>query len=161
MRLLGLSALMAQGLSAGGAAAWEVETRVDPMDDSTIVMVSTLSQDAVTCGDQQPVRLVLLCDSAGTQLRFEHGCFIPGDYGHVDMDWRLGEGPIGGVRFYVTGSPSWFGYPEDGQYTAKMLSEVDRLALRFTPPGQDEQTASFDLSGMAGAIAPVRDTCGW
>lgn len=154
-------AAMGGFLGAAADAAWEVETRTDPMDDSSVLEISTMSQEPLTCGPQQPLRLALICDSDGTHLRFEHGCYMPGDYGRVEMDWRLGNQPVGGVRFYVSDPSDWFGYFGEGHHTALMLMEVDRLALRFTPAGEAEQTVSFDLSGLDEAIAPLREACGW
>jgi type VI secretion system protein VasI len=156
-RSLGLVAVTTVQLQDVGTGKWRVSTTIDPLDDSTTVVLILYADSGKSIwGD--PIALVLRCDSKVTEAYINWHTYL-GDEAHVT--WRIGDASATTAKWSLSTDWEATFYPYDTIAFIRQLLAADRFVAQVTPYGESPITAVFDLTGLANAIPPLQEACGW
>lgn len=153
--------------ASGSRSQWQSTAAASLLPGHSNRVVARESTDDIRCRwiNPRPVKLVIQCKDNVTSVAFETGCYMTSSqyrsYGHVT--YQLDDQPPR-VADMVAGTDSRSLGFWSGDAAIPFLRELvgkARLAVKMTPYAEDPVSASFDLGGMAEAIAPVREECGW
>ena len=163
MKRLVLSAALLLGATvmAQGGEQWRTERTASAIDDTVTVKVTTDSAEPLSCNDGKPATLIFECRGETTRFEIRHGCKTMGEYSRVFARVRLGEEGAEDWRFHTNAPFDWMGYVAGAEPSIMRMMDFDRFAVAFRPDGGREEIAAFDTSGIAQAIRPVREQCGW
>jgi type VI secretion system protein VasI len=147
---------------------WSVAIDKSPFDDSSKVILEVQSEEPLTCGfglnGPQPARLILRCIENTTSMIIATNCHMAsghGGYGNVDL--RVDNQPAFELSFSASSNHEALGL-WNGSSSIRQIQKLfggDTLLARFTPYGENSQTATFPISGIEDAIAPLREACHW
>ena len=148
--------------STGGRAAarggWIVRQDTNPLDDSkTVVLALTASEGRSGLLHEAPT-LILRCKSSEVEAYIAWNNYMGSDASLVTS--RIGTEPPEQMEWtHSTDEKSTF-YPGDVTKLIQSLLTVDRLVAQATPYSESPVTAVFVVTGLANAVAPLREACG-
>lgn len=149
-----------------GTGKWRTNRSRNELDDSETVTLM-LDADSGRAGYQNKLAyFVARCQSNKTEVYINWNAYLGDDSNDVYNEWKYVTVRIGGdeasrQRWGIstdneaTFAPNWA-----GDLLKKMLG-ADRLVVQTTPYGANPVTAEFDISGLATALKPLAETCGW
>jgi len=138
---------------------WVVNVETNPLDDSKMVaLVLTADTGATRLGEK--VVLVLRCMSGETKVFIIWSDYLGSGSG-TDVTWRVGDSPATTARWRLSTDSTTTFYPYDAIAFIGQLIGVSRLVAQVTPYNESPITAVFDLRGLANAVRPLREACGW
>jgi type VI secretion system protein VasI len=148
-----------------GGGKWVVSKDTNPIDDSERVILA-LEADAGSGSFGQGITLVARCQSGMTEVFVQWHDYLGSDSGDIYSDWkrvtvRIGSDKATSEKWGVstdgtaTFAPKWA-----GELLRKMAA-TDKLILQTTPYSSKPITAVFDTRGLANAITPLTQACGW
>lgn len=144
---------------------WLVSVDINPIDDSQTV---ALALDANEGGGsiRGTVTFIARCRSNVTEAYINWNDYLGDDSSSVYDDWkyvtiRVGDAEARTERWSVstdsqaTFAPGWAGT------LLREMAQADRFVAQTTPYNSNPVTATFDTTGMAEALEPLVETCGW
>lgn len=149
---------------AGDTGRWQVRKEVNPIDDTQrVVLALTASEGKSRFGND--VVFIARCQSNETEAYISWGDYLGND-GDIYSEWkwvtiRIGEEKARQEKWglstdsQATFAPSWAGA------LLKQMSGTSKFIAQVTPYNESPRTAIFDTTGMASALAPLAETCGW
>jgi len=151
--------------SEAGSGNWIVNVDSNPIDDTRRVTAFLIS-DQGRSSFGEPVTFIARCMSNRTEAYINWNDYVGDDSTSVYSEWkrvtvRVGERQAQTERWGVstdkraTFAPAWAGN------LLREMMEADRVVFRTTPYGENPVVAIFDTSGMAAALRPLMETCGW
>jgi type VI secretion system protein VasI len=166
VRNAGLDAPQPQAVpeTASNAGKWSVRRDKNPLDDSERVVL-ILRADSGESRFNGPIGFVARCQSNSTEAFINWGDYLGNDgtfrneYKNVTV--RIGDGQASTQRWDLstdskaTFAPNWAGD------LLKKMAGANKLVVQTTPYNENPVTAIFDTTGMADALAPLMEVCGW
>jgi type VI secretion system protein VasI len=151
----------------GASTAWAVDQASSPINDMTNVDLSVSSEHPVPAkfGGALRLKLAIRCREGKTSLAVHFGDHFMtsskyGDWGKVTyrVDRRAAAEALwvhspDNAELVIQGPPAI-------ELATSMVSASNFL-IRAVPFGEMPLTASFDVSGLENAIAPLRTACAW
>lgn len=149
------------------ATKWNVRKETSAMTDQTNVFMYRDSEETINCGWNrgEKIRLVARCMDNTTSLIFQTGCHMTSsqynDYGHIQ--YRIDSEPARTLKAQESTNNRSLGLWSGGTSipVIKQMFGKTQLITKMTPYSENPFTATFDISGMEEAIAPLRQSCGW
>jgi len=153
--------------AVGQSGKWVVSETTNPMDDTrqvTLILPAELTSTVSRMGDR-PI-FVARCMSNTTEAYINWNDYLGDDSSSVYSDWknvtiRIGDEAAIQQRWGVstdsraTFAPGWAGS------LLRQMAGANTLVARTTPYNASPVTAIFDTTGMAEALVPLMETCGW
>lgn len=136
---------------------WQVQSKVNPIDDSKTVVLMLESDGAKSKWDQ-PVLLIIRCQSNTTNFYIGWGDYL-GSEAYVLT--RVGNKEAKKTAWSLSTDKKATFYPGSPIGFIKELMETDKFVAQITPYNESPVTAVFDISGLSEAIVPLRETCSW
>jgi type VI secretion system protein VasI len=145
---------------------WQVSQTKSAFDDSTTVVLILDSENVVKgqFGAPGPARMFLRCKENTTSAYLVlNDLFLSDIQGFGTVDYRLDDQKASSIKMDVSTDNKALGVWSGVQAIPFIegLIGVEKLVLRATPYNDSPIEASFDLSGLADAIIPLRSTCKW
>jgi len=159
--------LMLQAPTTGRSATgrWVVKTDVSRMDDSKTVTLSLRASNPVSGWPNKTVTptLVLRCKEGDVVAYVVTGMAPNVEAGNLDgatVMMRFDREPAREMNSgQSTDKESLF--LRDPKDLILEMEKRDTLLFRFTPFNSPPQETSFALFGLAAAVRPLKDACGW
>jgi type VI secretion system protein VasI len=141
-----------------GIGEWQVETEINPMDDSRTVTMILLSSSGERGYRGAPV-LVLRCQSNRTDVYINWRDFLGSD--DIRVTTRIGsEEPVTRRWSLSTDKTASFYRGSDVEFIQSMFG-AERLVAQTIPYNSDPVTAIFNITGLEMAVAELRAACDW
>ena len=160
----GLDGPKPQPVANANPGKWQVSRDVNPMDDSERVVLH-LTADSGRSQWDRPITFIARCQSNETEAYINWQDYlgndgsIRGEYKNVTV--RIGSEGATTERWGLstdseaTFAPSWAGD------LLKRMAGSDKFIAQVTPYNESPVTAIFDTTGMADALEPLMEVCGW
>lgn len=152
-------------LDDAGDGAWTIATQVNPLDDTPTV---TLGLPATTALSRfgRPITLVVRCQSGRTEASVLWHDFLGTDAPAFQGRWknvvaRLGDEPAVTAPWPTSVDEVSTLMPEPVVDTLRRMAAEATFVAQTAPLNATPVTAEFDLTGMAEALRPLADACGW
>jgi type VI secretion system protein VasI len=146
-------------LPTTGTGKWSSTSETNPVDDSTTVVLSLEADEGRSHLQAEKITLFIRCKSNKTELYIKWYDYL-GDE-KIAVLTRVGEAKAVGKSWGIsTNNESTF-YPESAIPFIKTLMSSDKFVAQVTPYNESPVTAIFDIRGLAEAIKPLQQTCGW
>jgi len=144
-------------LEEGSVGKWVCDTRIDPIDDTTMIGFVLECEDA----NSRSPTLVLRWDDGETELVISWNNYLSDN---TRVTYRFDKEKA--VTKNWTGSTSKTAtfYPGKSKTVIKFiqkLMEADKLAVQIKPYNEGPTTAVFDVRGLKNAVEEFNDTLGW
>lgn len=141
---------------AGSTGKWRTDISTNPLDDSkTVVLILEAESPKMRRG--KPT-LFLRCQSNRTEMYINWSTFVT--TGDAWVTTRIGNNKAtSGSWGTSTSNESTFA--PRAIATIREMMQATQLIAQVTPHGENPATATFDISGLAEAIKPLRETCNW
>ena len=143
---------------------WFVSKDTNPIDDSQRV-VARLAADTGTSRYGGTISFIARCQSNETEAYINWDSYLGNDgdfrneYKNVTV--RIGDAQASPQRWTLstdskaTFAPNWAGD------LLKQMAGTSKFIAQATPYNESPITAIFDTTGMAEAIGPLAEVCGW
>lgn len=146
------------------SGAWSITQRMSRTDDSSLVSASVRSLDEVARPSSGPSKLTLgvRCRANVTEVALGIGVDIGPPGADIKVQYRFDSLPAAPASWRVSPDSLQIGLWAGASSIPfiKAMEGKTRLALRF--PGWGEQRElTFDITGVEGAMRPVRLACKW
>lgn len=144
-------------LEEGSVGKWVCDTRIDPIDDTTMIGFILKCEDA----DSRSPALVLRWNDGETDLFINWHNYLSDNTRvthRFDKEKAVTKNWIGSADKTTTF------YSRKSKNTIKFiqkLMEADKLAVQITPYNEGPTTAVFDIRGLENIVEEFNDTLGW
>ena len=145
-------------LPSSGAGRWKVSQEVSPIDDSREVYMRLGAEDEGHAAGSLPALMVRCTErkidvhvSFDSRLSFEDDIEVLSRFDQHPArknDWELSTDR---KAIFAPHSAFW----------ALKIERAQKLFMRLTPPGESPIDATFNLTGSAEAMSPLRESCGF
>lgn len=152
-----IGATPAISVNQAGAGKWKTNIKTNPIDDSKTVVL-TLDADAGVSSFGRPVLLVLRCQSNETELYITWDNYLGQ---RTDVLTRVGSSQPVSERWHMSSNSQASFSPRPIPLIKELIDDNMRLVAQTTPYNESPVTAIFNTYGIAEAIKPLRETCGW
>ncbi len=143
---------------------WIVDQDEDPLDDSRrVTLVNVSEQGESRFG--RPIVLVLRCSGNSTEIYINWQDYLGSD--NVRVTHRIGSDDAESLVWSLSTSNEATFYPRSEQELLLRMIEIEqsssgqKFVARTTPYNESPTTAIWNLDGLAEAIVPLREACGW
>ncbi len=151
-------------VSATNMGNWRVSREVNPIDDTQRVVLSLVATEGKSTWGNDIV-FIARCQSNETEAYISWGDYLGND-GDIYSEWkrvtiRVGDTKAREERWglstdsQATFAPNWAGT------LLKEMASTTKFIAQVTPYNESPKTAIFDTKGMANALEPLAETCGW
>jgi type VI secretion system protein VasI len=149
------------------AGKWEIQKETSKLTDQTNVYLTVESNEIIDCGwnHGDRIRLWVRCVENTTALVFQTGCHMTSssysDYGKIT--YRLDEEKAQTIRANESTNNRSLGLWSGARSIPiiKKMFGKSSMIVRMTPFSENPFTATFNISGLEDAIAPLRKACKW
>jgi len=139
-----------------GKGQWHVKTQINPVDDSSTVILYLEAESGKGILDDT-VSLIVRCQSNKTDLYINWYSYLGNE---ARVLTRIGDANAQTSLWDV--SPDKKGSFRKGPIGfLKEMMKASRLVAQITPYNENPITAVFDTTGLSSAIKPLRETCSW
>lgn len=146
---------------------WVSHVETSKLTDKTNVFLSVRSKEVISCGFgfRDKIDLTIRCQDEKTSLIFVTGCHMVSseynDYG--DVTYRLDKDPAQKRRFDESTNHKALGLWSGSEAIPfiKGLFGKSSMLVKMTPYSESPFTATFDVTGLADVIKPLREACKW
>jgi type VI secretion system protein VasI len=135
---------------------WGKNEKENPLDDTRTVTL-WLQATSVEPAYDESAFLFIRCRSGQTSVYITWNKALA----NAEVLVRLGKGDLERQYWNLSTDNEATFYREDAVTFAKALMESERLVAKVSPKDSYPTTAVFELAGLATAIEPLRQTCGW
>lgn len=152
----------------GQFGAWNIRTEKDAMTDATNVHLTTRSKQPVPgrFGSEDFATLFIQCrDNTTSFVVHFGGAFMSSSrydsYG--DVAYRVDNRKPGKLSMEESTSHEHLGLWDGGSSipVIKSLAGGTTLLMEATPYSENPIQLEFDITGLEGALQPLRKACGW
>jgi len=156
-RSLGLVSVQTELPPSEDVGAWSVSIKTNPLDDSRTVTLILLAESG-TSRWGTPIGLILRCDSNQTDVYIAWSDYLGSE---ARVTWRVGDEDARAAQWSLSTNKEATFYPYDEISFIQQLLTTTRFVAQVTPYNESPITAVFDLTGLANAIRPLQEACGW
>lgn len=154
-------ALMLCAMTASANAAWKIERKTSPMDDSVAVHATVSAKDAsILARGNKPV-LGVRCIKGEPSVVFITGApFKPwaGDNSASIVGWRFDSETADSRPWTLAEMPGIAFFPDDVSRFVVRMQTAKKLAIEWKVATSSD-VAEFDVSGLDRAIADIKKAC--
>jgi type VI secretion system protein VasI len=129
---------------------WTVASSTNPVDDTRTVVLALVD-------DSDALQLALRCQQGKPQVYVTPGKYLGTDSTMVVT--RIGEAKAETKRWLVSTNHQGALYPGDAAALITRLLAAGRLVVQVNPFDAGPVTAVFNLGGLAGVVAPLKEAC--
>lgn len=141
-----------------GVGKWKIRDSRNPLDDTrTVALILDSDTGKPRFGDD--ISLVLRCKSKKTQIYINWSDFLGTDSAQVT--YRIGSDKATVSDWGLSSDNKASFYPGEPVAFINALLRQNILVAQVTPYSESPLTATFDLTGLANAVKPLREACGW
>lgn len=145
---------------------WATSITKSKISDRTNVVLQATSNEVVKCGWSQDnrVHLLIYCDENRTSLLVNTGCFMAStvaDYGNVVIRMDKQQARTYAMKESTDNKALGLWGGGSSIPVIKQIMNAQSVVVRATPYNESPFTVTFDVAGLASAIKPVRQHCGW
>ena len=144
-------------------AGWQDESSTDPLSGKPIQMI-LLSPSSDTDNDFSSTALMVRCkdDHLGVLVAWDEKLTTDPTVYTYDLDYRIGDGPVQSANWGInTDNQTLMINDNDAHDFVEALENQSQFVAQVTPTGDDPITATYDTTGLADAVAPVLQACGY
>lgn len=138
--------------------SWSVSEKVNPVDDTTTVVLSLEAKSGETKRGKRPV-FVARCASKTTEAYIVWNDYLGRD--RLDVTTRIGDSEPLRQSWNIDNSGKATFAPKWAGNLLKDMTRSDRFLAQATPYRENPVTAIFDTTGLADALEPLMETCEW
>ena len=144
---------------ASGATVgeWLLQDEVNPIDDSRTVTLILVAGEGASSFNR-PIALILRCGSGETQVYINWNDYLGSS---ARVTYRVGSLDAETRSWGLSTDSQATFYPRDEVDFINSLMGASSFIAQVTPYNESPKTAIFDTAGLAEAIVPLRETCGW
>lgn len=150
-------------LAANIAGSWRIATQTSPIDGSRSIYLNLEASGLTFDSARQPIRptLWIRCQDNRTSLYVAWNSYL-GTFA-ADVRYHVDSAPAGVESWVLADDKETTGLWNDAAAIPfiKMLFGGEELVMEVTPYNDLALTGRFELAGVAQAVAPVREACGW
>jgi type VI secretion system protein VasI len=160
----GLDGPQPVAVHTGDTGKWRVSQETNPIDDTHRVVLALVATEGKSRwgGD---IVFIARCRSNETEAYISWGDYLGND-GDIYNEWKRVTVRVGGEKAreerwslstdsQATFAPTWAGN------LLKQMASTTKFIAQVTPYNESPRTAIFDTTGMASALKPLAETCGW
>lgn len=145
---------------------WRIVDQKTELDVAPRIAARLESFESLSCryGADAPLSLQVRCDGWVPKIYFAAACEIADrDKRWVRPPVKFGDDAPTSIALDLSSDVTAAGKFKKAEVKAlaEQLAAVDEFRIQFTPRGMVPQVATFDLRGMAAAVAPVAEACDW
>lgn len=129
---------------------WKVEVGANPIDDTRVVALSLVDQT-------ESLQLVLRCRQGKPEVSVVTARQLAGDSTVVTT--RVGDAQAETRRWPQSSDHRTARYPGDARALISRLLLAQRFVVHVSPPDDSPITAVFELDGLPGVVAPLKEAC--
>ena len=152
----GLNTPQSQPTAIVGKGKWEVNSVVNPIDDSKTVTLM-LQSDSGSSTYGIPVVLIARCKSNETELFISWNDYLGSD---ANVLTRVGDNKAV-TRSWTLSTDSKATFNSAPIPFLKEMLTSPKLVAQVTPYNESPVTAIFNTTGLENAIQPLKETCKW
>ena len=136
-------------------AGWQLRTDTSPIDDSKSYFLSRDADEPIGSGFMSSTPTLMIRHKEGNlEVYITFGTYLGSDTTMVTT--RIGSSSATQREWGLsTDGKAIFCPTDDAEFVRQLLAN-DRLVIRLTPYGESPVTSSFDLTGLAEAMEPMR-----
>ena len=151
-------------LPSSGTGQWEVSQELSPIDDSRNVYMRLEAEDEGYAAGSRPT-LMVRCTESKIDVLVYFDSRLRGDSGPISIEVlsRFDRHPSQKNHWGVSTDSKAIFAPHSAFWALK-IERAQKLFVRLTPLTPSEASpisATFDLTGTAEAMRPLRDSCGF
>jgi len=146
---------------------WVSRTEQSRLDDSTSVYLHVRSdrEHMGRAGSREHLRLHVRCveNTTAVSIYFAGAFMASGASDYVPVTYRVDDNPPRTRNFTESNNNHFLGLWNGGASIPfiRELLEGENLYIRATPFSESTIEAEFNISGLDGAIEPLREACNW
>lgn len=150
--------------SSESTGNWRLETKTNPMDDTTTVIAFLSSDEKGTVMRSAPL-LVARCQSDTTEAYISFDTYLGDDSGSVYNSYKLITVRVDKDKAveekWTTSTDHKAAFAPNSIALLRQIANSDRLVVQTTPYGANPITAIFTTSGGRGIIEKIAGACNW
>lgn len=141
---------------------WSTQIDLSDFGETHDVFLSTRSEQALRCGEGHAT-LFLRCLDDRTSLFIWHGCALPTDQQVYQVEYSIDGGDALSADWRAGGDPATLGLwtYHDARRMIESMFDANRIALRWEDALGLRREVAFRITGLRGALIPLRLSCGW
>ena len=148
--------------------SWIIRIETSAMTDEKNVFMYAESKEDINCSTYktpQPATLTVRCMENTTAVIYNAACHLTSSryssYG--DITYRLDDSSANTTGFEASTNNRALGLWSGRKAIpfVKAMFGRNQMLMRVTPYSESAHTATFDISGLEDAIAPLREACHW
>lgn len=151
-----LDGKQSQPVSVADPGKWNVSVEINPIDDTKMVALR-LEAESGSNRWGKPIVLVARCKSNSTDLFISWHDYLGSE---ANVLSRVGTNKALTARWDMSTDSQATFHPGAISFLKEMLRST-KMVAQVTPYNENPVTAVFDTTGLANAIKPLRETCGW
>ncbi|MCY4016883.1 MAG: type VI secretion system-associated protein TagO [Gammaproteobacteria bacterium] len=161
----GATSQQASGRTSQSSGVWDVGVDVNPLDDTQrVVLFNSSAEGQNSLGD--PILLAIRCISGRTDVLIDWGEYLGFD-ARPSVRYRVGREDAVSSMWNKSSDEEATFFPGNSVSLIMRMVAVDETATdgafvaQVTPTGESAITAVWNLYGLAEAVEPMREACGW
>ena len=143
---------------SAGAGKWWTRTNTDPLNDKA-VHIAGLSADSGRGRFGDTIDMVIRCKDNKTEMYINWQSFLGRDSARITH--RVGKEQAITSSWSVSTDHKASFFPGSPVPTLKRMLAETSFVANVTPYSESPVTATFDLTGIEGALADIRNGCNW
>ena len=155
------------GSNNHSAGVWDVSIDVNPFDDKRrVVLINSSSEGQNSFGE--PILLAIRCISGRTDVLIDWDEHLGFEIDtRSSVRYRIGKDEAISSMWNISSDDEATFYPGNSVRLIEQMIAVDRTSTdgtfvaQITPLGGSSITAIWNLYGLAEAVEPMREACGW
>ncbi|WP_016899768.1 type VI secretion system-associated protein TagO [Pseudoalteromonas sp. PAMC 22718] len=145
-----------QTTSIEGTGDWDVNVKINPIDDSKTVTL-ILKAETGESKWNRPYALLVRCKSNETNVFIGWSEYLGRE---ANVLTRIGSNKAVTQPWDMSTDSKATFHPNPITFLKEVLSS-DKLVAQVTPYNENPATAIFNTAGLENAIKPLRETCNW
>lgn len=148
-----------------GSGDWLVRVETSKIDDSENVFLTLHSDEQTNCpykNGRHSIHMACRENETNLWVIFGH-CFMSSIQGKGRVTYRLGSDEAVTRNFRESNDNMALGLWSGGTaipFIKEMIGH-DQMIIRATPFSDSTVTGEYNISGLAKAVQPLRDSCNW
>ena len=145
-------------LPSSGTGRWNVTQEISPINDSRNVYTRLEAEDEGYAADSRPALMVRCTESKiDVLVHFDSRLSFEGD---IEILSRFDQHPARKDDWGLSTDRKAIFAPHSAFWALK-IERAQKLFMRLTPSGESPIDATFNLTGSAKAMRPLRESCGF
>jgi hypothetical protein len=142
---------------------WQKGSFVDSLSGKTVVYV-TLDPTSDTDNEFQQTGIIIRCKADQTvdfQLQWDQKMTADASLDTYSVNYRIGNGAVQSETWNLSTDNASVFYIGNVAAFILHLQTSNAFVAQVTPTGMNPITATYDMTGMGPAVAPVLQACGF